>query len=151
MKNDNRLLFTSLVFAILSFVIHSTLPNQTVDIQLHDTYFVLTKASIFFPAIFFFLLFGSIHLYLEKKKVKESKISKYYYWVSLVISFFIIATLFAKAWWISQGIPPMGSPEFYSLIKTENWFTGCFLVLLAAFLIFQVVYFISLMISIFKK
>jgi len=151
MKVAHRLIFISFLFMVLSVISHFTMPNQKVDIQLHDTYFVTTVASIFFPFIFFFMLFGLIHLYLRNTEIHKSKISKYYYWISLSMAFLIIAGLFAKSWWISQGLPPKGSPEFYSLIKFDSHLTRCFLVLLALFLIFQFIYLVYLTISVFKK
>jgi heme/copper-type cytochrome/quinol oxidase subunit 1 len=151
MKHSKRLLLTSLLYASISLLFHYRLPNQTVDIQLHDTYLVLTKASIFFPFIFFFLLFAGIYFCLEKSSIKESRIDNYHFWGSILISFLIIVILLSKAWWTSQEMAPMGSPEFYNRLNIDNRFILCFLISLLLFILIQVVNFISILFSEFRK
>jgi len=94
MKHSKQLLFKALLFVFISLVFNIILPFHTVDIQLHDTYLVLTKSSFFFPFIFFFLLFSGFHFLLEKQSIKESEFGRYHYWDSLFTSFLVIAILY---------------------------------------------------------
>ena len=151
MKSSKRLVLTSLLFVFISLIFHLLLPYQTLDIQFHDTYIVLTKSSIFVPFIFFFFLFSRILLYLEKKRIKEPKSSHGHYWGSIFLSILIMIILLSKAWWISKEMAAMGSPAFYYRSVIENRFILCIVISMLLFLLLQAVYFISILISIIRK
>ncbi len=61
---------TSLMVLIVGYVSYVHLQNSALDINVHDTYFVVAHQHIVYGLSSFFLLIGSMYWIMEKLKIK---------------------------------------------------------------------------------
>jgi len=72
MKQYKTFLLTSVLFSIIVFTIDLTSEYNTIDINVHDTYFIIAKFLVWFILTIFLGILTCVYFILHKMKRKTS-------------------------------------------------------------------------------
>lgn len=135
-----------LIFFLVSRI---WMPDQAMDIHLHDTMYVIALRYVFFLLLLPMLFFTVMHFYLRTRKWRNKGICNWHLWISifslLVISVFLI--------WPSSG--PVSDTVTAEQWKDQNQVQdGLYFILLIVLLLFaamQIFFLFYFMIGLIKS
>ena len=144
----NLLAWTGLIFAIIALLVLKQ--DSTIDIHLHDTYFVLAEKHIFF--LFTILLLIVWILYLLTKRFLLSNILTWTHVMITILTFI----LFAQIFYMGHTLPNLprqyndfSSGNFYSPFDTP--YRKAIGIIVKILLFGQFIYIVNLIGGIFKR
>jgi len=101
--------YSSLAFVVLALVFEFIFPSLAIDIQMHDTYFVIGFNVVFFFISLYFSLGWLMYRYLIARRIRLANKMKvtFHYWISFV--FFLVLTI------PSLVVGSRGMPDFHEI------------------------------------
>jgi heme/copper-type cytochrome/quinol oxidase subunit 1 len=137
-KHYYYLLLVSVFFAIISFGTNS---KSTIDINIHDTYFVIEHTHLYRLFAFILFLFFTIYFSFEKGKIKLisilSKLHIYGNFVSITGIFFPYSLIY--------------KPSNFQLFDDLQYSNLCMSISGLLFLFLQFFFIINIFVSLIKK
>jgi heme/copper-type cytochrome/quinol oxidase subunit 1 len=118
----------------LSFLQH----RQTIDIHLHDTYYVIGVDFICIVLGLFFLLLWMTYQLFKKRLYSQ-----------LLTNIHVIVTFFCSAFWFVQAYT--GTPRRYIDYSTFNSISGVFSFVILLFLAAQLLFLFNIIAGLFKR
>jgi hypothetical protein len=142
------LLFTALAFIFISlFVANNT---NGVDIQFHDTYYILALTHFFWLLAIIALLVWT--LYLLTNRILFSKVLT---WTHVILTIFTLA-FFASPLFFAGSLGKSATPHFYDYnswhsLTTNSTFTNAIAIAILVLLSGQIIFIINVIAGLFKR
>ncbi len=145
----NLLLLTAVLILIASFFAF----DQTFDIHLHDTYFIITTTHSFWVIIILLLIFWT--LYLLTKRFLFSKVLTWLNVVILVATsvFLVVISFYSNSYYNGLAGMPRRYYDYNSwdtFILYNNMTKGV-LVTILLLILGQIIFIVNIVIGLFKK
>ena len=131
------LLISSLILFMLGFLVG----RETVDINLHDTYYVLTRNHLFWLISILLVLFFLIYLLFDKAKINFGHLFSKVHIFGTLIS--VLGLLFPYSLIFSKAKFPLYDYSLYINLSMT--------ISILVFLMFQILFIIVIFVSIIKK
>ena len=146
-KPYNLLLWTGLILVLTSFFILKQ--NNTVDIHLHDTYFVIAHTHIFWLLAFLALFVWTLYLLTNKILFSKSLV-----WTHVIITIMTIL-LFALSLFFGDSFINPTPPRYYDYSSWNSFdnyttFTKAFGVTIFVLLFGQFIFVINFIVGLLK-
>ena len=141
------LLLTAVLLLVASFFVH----NQTLDMHLHDTYFIISMPLLFWPMILLLLLFWILYLFTER--FLSSKVLMWVHIILMVLaSVSLVGILFYSNYQEEAGSPR----QYYDFSNWESMaqFDGLarrIVVIFLAIFLGVIIYIINLFTGLIKR
>jgi cytochrome c oxidase subunit 1 len=124
---------------ILLLICRIWLPDQTLDIHLHDTMYVIALWHIMFLVLLIMLFLSVLHFYLRTRKWRNPGICNWHIWISIVSLLVISVSLL----WLSSG--PVSDTitiaQWKDQRQVQDW-TGLILLIVLLFFVAMQIFFL---------
>ncbi|PVD49374.1 hypothetical protein DC498_25390 [Terrimonas sp.] len=137
-----------LLIAILLFVFSFITWGESIDLHLHDTYFVISTIFFIWALGIAFLLVWAIYMLTSKILWK-----RFLTWVHVLVTIFILIALLAANFWHDKLIPPIKRDfvSFETFQSDTEREVKIFLPLVVLFLVGQLAFLINILVGLTKK
>lgn len=141
-KTYYLLLIASLIFFGISFFVDS---QMTFDVNIYDTYYVISEVDFYIMISFFVLILGLLYFIFEKFKiVLVSFLSKVH-----IIGTILMILLFLKEQYF---LNPISLPKrYYNISKSETFNIFEMIYYILAIIFLQLLFIINIFVTLIKK
>ena len=142
MKPYKLFLLTSVLFSIIVLTLDLTADNNTIDINVHDTYFVIAKFHIWLLLTLFLGMLTCVYFILHKMNRKTNK--------TLTIAHYILTLLPLIIMPICGNFAPNTTRRYYSTNTSAMFDNGglsiihIYIILLIALVIGQLIFIVNI-------
>ena len=138
-------LISALLFFFLSAVMNIMFGNAAVDIQAHDTYFVIATSHVFLALVFFFGMYALLYFLIPAllRKKLNFVLSQIHFWITF---FSVIVLLFPL---IFNGLNVVPS-RYYSFESNTRYLASSFTIIFYILVFTQLVFLFNIFYTLLK-